>query len=214
MMDGTFRKKIITRLKLNSRHSMKFVKLYEDFNIDDFMKNPGTYFHSDDSEEIEDGDYITSYRGIGQVLGTEGDFLRIQLMDGPRSIVKVPYDMARKIKKAEAEEAVNSIPKTKNELKRMDEELSKYTETIVTTDNDDNEILSGSIPSSIKYLESILIDVISLSKKDAYTTFYPEYSLLVSNIAELAQLILQTTTDETEQNSVDVILDKFYEISN
>jgi hypothetical protein len=193
---------------------MKFVKLYEDFDLDDFMKNPGTYFHSDNSKEVEDGDYITSYRGIGQVLGKEGDFLRIQLMDGPRNVVRVPYDMVRKIKKSEAEEAANSLPKTKDELKLMNSELSKYTETVVTTDDNDNEVLSGNITSSIEYLEAILIDVISLSKKDAYTTFYPEYSLLVSNVAELAQLILQTTNDETKQNSVDVILDKFYEISN
>ena len=194
---------------------MKFVKVYEDFDIDDFMQNPGTYFHSDDSDDIEDGDYITSYRGIGQILGREGDFLRIQLMDGPRNVVRVPYDMVRKIKRAEAEEAANALPQTKNELRKMSDELGKYTETIVTTDDDDdNEILSGDITSSIEYLESILIDVISLSKKDAYTTFYPEYSLLVSNVAELAQMILQTTPDETEQKSVDVILDKFYEISN
>ena len=135
-------------------------------------------------------------------------------MDGPRNVVRVPYDMVRKIKKSEAEEAANSLPKTKDELKLMNSELSKYTETVVTTDDNDNEVLSGNITSSIEYLEAILIDVISLSKKDAYTTFYPEYSLLVSNVAELAQLILQTTNDETKQNSVDVILDKFYEISN
>jgi hypothetical protein len=193
---------------------MKFVKVYEDFDIDDFMKNPDTYFHSDDSDDVDDGDYVTSYRGIGQVLGKEGDFLRIQLMDGPRNVVRVPYDMVRKIKKAEAEEASNALPETKNELRKMSDELGKYTETIVTTDDEDNEILSGDITSSIEYLESILIEVISLSKKDTYATFYPEYSLLVSNVAELAQLILQTTHDETEQKSVDVILDKFYEISN
>jgi hypothetical protein len=85
---------------------------------------------------------------------------------------------------------------------------------ISTDDDETKEIISGDIESSVNYLESILIDVIGLQKKDSYATSYPQYSHLVSIIATFAHLILETTEDDEIQKRVDTILDKFYEISN
>ena len=64
---------------------MKHIRLYENFDLDAFMKDPDSYFHNDDSPEIEIGDYVSSYRGVGQVLNMEADFVKVQLIDGPKS---------------------------------------------------------------------------------------------------------------------------------
>jgi|LauGreStaDraftv2_3_1035109.scaffolds.fasta_scaffold74079_1 hypothetical protein len=193
---------------------LKHIKLYEEFDLDAFMSNPEEYFHNDESDEIELGDYVTSYRGIGQVISMDSDFIKLQLIDGPKSVVKVPSDMAKKIKKTEAMEIASKLPSTQNELKSLSDELANYIEVITTTNDDDTETISGNLTSSVDYLEEILIDVISLTQKDTYTTYYREYADLVSGIASLAHSIIEKSADDSLKNRVDVILDKFYEISN
>jgi len=193
---------------------LKHIKLYEEFDLDAFMSNPEEYFHNDESDEIELGDYVTSYRGIGQVISMDSDFIKLQLIDGPKSVVKVPSDMAKKIKKTEAMEIASKLPSTQNELKSLSDELANYIEVITTTNDDDTETISGNLTSSVDYLEEILIDVISLTQKDTYTTYYREYADLVSGIAYLAHSIIEKSADDSLKNRVDVILDKFYEISN
>jgi hypothetical protein len=193
---------------------LKHIKLYEEFDLDAFMSNPEEYFHNDESDEIELGDYVTSYRGIGQVISMDSDFIKLQLIDGPKSVVKVPSDMAKKIKKTEAMEIASKLPSTQNELKSLSDELANYIEVITTTNDDDTETISGNLTSSVDYLEEILIDVISLTQKDTYTTYYREYADLVSGIASLAHSIIEKSADDSLKNRVDVILDKFYEISD
>jgi hypothetical protein len=122
--------------------------------------------------------------------------------------------MAKKIKKAEAMEIASKLPSTQNELRSLSDELANYIETITTTDDDDTETISGNLESSVDYLEEILIDVISLTQKDTYTTYYREYADLVSGIASLAHSIIEKSQDDSLKNRVDVILDKFYEISD
>ena len=193
---------------------LKHIKLYEEFDLDAFMSNPEEYFHNDESDEIDLGDYVTSYRGIGQVISMDSDFIKVQLIDGPKSVVKVPSDMAKKIKKKEAMEIASKLPSTQNELRSLSDELANYIEVITTTNDDDTETISGNPISSVDYLEEILIDVISLTQKDTYTTYYREYADLVSGIASLAHSIIEKSADDSLKNRVDVILDKFYEISN
>jgi len=194
---------------------MKHVRLYENFDLDAFMKDPESYFHDDSSPEIVEGDYVNSYRGVGQVLSIDNDFIRVQLIDGPKSIVKVPRELVTKIAKADAMQIAQSLTNTRKDLEEISSDLQDYLDTMISTDDDETkEIISGDIESSVNYLESILIDVIGLQKKDSYATSYPQYSHLVSIIATFAHLILETTEDDEIQKRVDTILDKFYEISN
>jgi hypothetical protein len=194
---------------------MKHIKLYESFDLDAFMKDPDSYFHDDSSPEIIEGDYINSYRGVGQVLSMDNDFVKIQLIDGPKSIIRVPRELINKIAKADAMQIAKSLTNTRKELEELSSDLQDYLDTMSSTDDEETrEIISGDIESSINYLESILIDVIGLHKKDSYTTSYPQYSQLVSLIAKFAHLIIESTEDPVIQGRVDVILDKFYEISN
>lgn len=194
---------------------MKHIRLYENFDLDAFMKDPESYFHNDDSTEIEIGDYVNSYRGVGQILSMEGDFVKVQLIDGPKSIVKVPRELVLKVTKADALLIAQTLTNTRQELDVLASDLQDYLDTMTSTNDDETkEVISGDLEASVKYLEDILIDVIGLQKKDTYTTYYPQYSQLVSLIATFAHLILESTEDDTIQNKVDVILDKFYEISN
>ncbi len=194
---------------------MKHIKLYESFDLDAFMKDPDSYFHDDSSPEIIEGDYINSYRGVGQVLSMDNDFVKIQLIDGPKSIIRVPRELINKIAKADAMQIAKSLTNTRKELEELSSDLQDYLDTMSSTDDEETrEIISGDIESSINYLESILIDVIGLHKKDSYTTSYPQYSQFVSLIATFAHLIIENTEDPVIQGRVDVILDKFYEISN
>ncbi len=194
---------------------MRHIKIYESFNLEDFMKDPDSFFHNDDSPEIEIGDYVNSYRGVGQVLSMEGDFVKVQLIDGPKTIVRVPRELILKVSKADALQISQSLTNTRSELDLLSSDLQDYLDTMVSTDDEETkEIITGDVEASVKYLEDILIDVIGLQKKDSYTTSYPQYSQLVSLIATFAHLILESTDDSDVQKKVDVILDKFYEISN
>jgi len=194
---------------------MKHIRLFENFDLDSFMKDPESYFHNDDSPEIEIGDYVNSYRGVGQVLSMDGDFVKVQLIDGPKSIVRVPRELVLKVSKADALQISQSLTNTRKELEMLSSDLQDYLDTMISTDDEETkEVITGDLEASIKYLEDILIDVIGLQKKDSYTTSYPQYSHLVSLIANFAHLILESTEEEEIQNRVDVILDKFYEISN
>jgi hypothetical protein len=194
---------------------MKHVRLYENFDLEAFMKDPESYFHDDSSPEIVEGDYVNSYRGVGQVLSMDNDFVKVQLIDGPKSIVRVPRELVTKIAKADAMQIAQALTNTRKELEVLSSDLQDYLDTMSSTDDEETkEIISGDIEASVNYLESILIDVIGLQKKDSYTTSYPQYSQLVSIIATFAHLILETTEDDEIQKRVDSILDKFYEISN
>jgi hypothetical protein len=194
---------------------MKHVRLYDNFDLEAFMEDPESYFHDDSSPEIVEGDYVNSYRGVGQVLSMDNDFIKVQLIDGPKSIVRVPRELVTKIAKADAMQIAQALTNTRKELEVLSSDLQDYLDTMASADDEETkEIISGDIEASVNYLESILIDVIGLQKKDSYTTSYPQYSQLVSIIATFAHLILETTEDDVIQKRVDSILDKFYEISN
>lgn len=193
---------------------MKHLIIFEEFDVERFMENPEEYFHDDTSKEIVEGDYVSSYRGSGRVLKIGPVFMEIQLLDGPSSIVKVPKEMATKITKKEAIEISKSLPNTKKELGDMSAQLTTFLESVVEEDEEGKEVIKGNLDSAVSYLEDILVDVIDLSNKDGYTTYYPEFATLISGVASLAHTIIESTDDNQIQSKIDSILDKFYEISN
>jgi hypothetical protein len=193
---------------------LKFIRIYEDFDVEGFMENPEEYFHNDESSEIEIGDYINSYRGTGQVVKIGPMFMEVRIFDGASSIVKVPKDMAKKITKKEAIEISKSLPNTKRELEEMSASMRNYLSSVVEEDEEGNEIIKGNLESAVKYLEDILVDLIFLSNKDGYTSYYPEFANLISGVASLAHTIIESTEDQEIKSKVDTILDKFYELSN
>lgn len=192
---------------------LEHIVLYENFDVEKFMENPEEFFHNDQSSEIEIGDYINSYRGSGQVVNIGPMYLEVKLFDGASSTVKVPKDMAKKITKKEALDLSKDLPNTKRELEQMSQEILNYLDSVIEIE-DGKDVIKGNVESAVKFLEDLLVDVIMLSNKDGYTSYYPEFANVISGVAGIAHSIYDSTNDDSLKTKVDKILDKFYELSD
>ena len=191
---------------------MKHIKIYEDFDLDKFMENPEDFFHDDSRPEIEEGDYITCYRGTGQVLGMDRTFAEIQLFDGPKTIVKVPIENLTKITREEAKKMISNAADSRKELKNILDQVNRFSDAVETTSDSGEEVISGNLESTLEYLEETLVEILTLVKKDPYTTQYQDYSNLVGFIARIAHYIMDQSPDPKIQDRTALVLDKFYEI--
>ena len=139
---------------------MKYLKIYEDFDLDKFLEDPEGNIHDDNDPEIGPGDWITSYRGIGQVLEmprSSSGLLKVQLVNSAKSIIQVPLEFATKIKKEEAEIASSRIPQTTKELEDISNDLDLYSESIGAYE--DNPSINDP-ESATEFLEEVLIKLI------------------------------------------------------
>ena len=192
---------------------MKHLKIYEEFDLDKFLEDPSGNLHDDEDPEINPGDWVTSYRGIGQVLDLgekENGFAKIQLVNSAKSIVKVPFDKLTKIKKEEAELAIERIPQTTKELDSIGKEIENYSESIDSY-SDDNNI--NDPESAIDFLEDILIRIIDLKKRDSYTIYHKEYATIIIGFANLVDVIMESTEDQNLIDRLEKIDNDFYETS-
>ena len=98
---------------------MKHVKLFEDFDLDKFMEDPESEFHDDSDPNIVEGDWVTSYRGPAKFLSLSNGMAKVQLINGPASVVSVPYDALTNINKEEALKMSRNMINAKDELGRM-----------------------------------------------------------------------------------------------
>lgn len=191
---------------------MKYLKVYEEFDLNKFLEDPEGNIHDNENPEIGPGDWVSSYRGIGQVLETpkEGESVKIQLVDSPKSIVRVPLEMLSKIKKEEAEIASSKIPETTKELEEIANDLESYSESIGAYE--DNPSIYDP-ESAIEFLEEILIKLIELKQKDPYTIYHKEYSIIVMNFGNLVDVIKDSTGDSFLIKRIEKIDDDFYQLS-
>lgn len=191
---------------------LKHLEIFEDFDLEKFMKNPEDFFHDDSKPNVEEGDYITCYRGPGQVLSLGPIFAQIQLFDGSETVVKVPKENLTKITKQTAKEMISQAGNAQKELKKILDQVNNFSDTIETTSDSGEEMISGNIESTVDYLEEILLDVLTLTKQDPYTTQYNDYTNLVGVVAKIAHQVLDQSQDPKLQDRVSLVLDKFYEI--
>ena len=192
---------------------MKHLKIYEDFDLDKFLEDPEGNIHDDNDPEIGPGDWITSYRGVGQVLEmprSSNGIIKVQLVDSPKSIVRVPLELATKIKKEEAEIATSRIPQTEKELEEISNDLDSYSEAIGAYE--DNPAINNP-ESAADFLEEALIKLIGLKQKDPYTVYHKEYSSILMTFANLIDVIISSTDDNTLIRKVKKIDDAFYKLS-
>jgi hypothetical protein len=192
---------------------MKHVKLYEEFDLDKFLEDPEGSIHDDRDPEIGPGDWITSYRGIGQVLEmpkVPNGTIKVQLANSAKSIAQVPLEMATKIKKEEAKIASDRVPETTKELGEISDDLDLYSETIGAYEDDPN---INDPNSATDFLEDVLIKLIDLKKKDPYTIYHKEYSSILMSFANLVDVIISSTEDQNLISRVKKIDDDFYQLS-
>ena len=184
---------------------MKYIKLFEDFDLDKFMQDPDAEFQkNEDNPEIEPGDYVTSYRGPGQVIDMDQDFVKIELLDSSGKIVRVPRDLVTKTKKSEVYHDNRSHA---DEIAELGEEARQYAEIISPDGEDPMNVNSESIAG---FIEDTLIDVLRMYKKDKNVTYLPGYDKLVTSIAVIADMAEQA--DPSISDRIQAALEKFYEL--
>jgi hypothetical protein len=192
---------------------MKHLKIYEDFDLDKFLEDPAGNIHDDSDPEISPGDWITSYRGIGQVLEmpkSSNGLIRVQLVNSAKSIVQVPLELATKIKKEEAEIASSRIPQTTKELDEISNDLDSYSEAIGAYEDKPS---INDPESATDFLEEVLIKLIELKQKDSYTIYHKEYSSVIMTFGNLVDVIISSTDDNNLIRKVKKIDDDFYQLS-
>lgn len=193
---------------------MKYVKLYEDFDLDKFMDDPDSQFHDDTNPEIEEGDWVNSYRGPGQLLSIDQrGTCKVQLLDGPRTIAYVPREALTKYTKEEAMKISRELPDTQKELENALADVMRLEETAISYDDNKEEYFSGNPDNVISYFEELLVDLIDLKNKDSYTPYYTEFHKIVTRVALICDLILDSIDDNSLKNRISVMQDKFFEIS-
>ena len=192
---------------------MKHIRVYEDFDLDKFLEDPEGNIHDDDDPEIGPGDFITSYRGIGQVLEmpkSSNGLIKVQLVNSSKSIVQVPLELSTKIKKEEAEIASSRTPQTTKELEEISNDLDSYSEAIGAYE--DNPSINDP-ESAVDFLEEVLIKLIELKQKDSYTIYHKEYSSVLITFGNLVDVIMSSTDDQNLIRKVKKIDDDFYQLS-
>lgn len=207
---------------------MKHLKVFEDFDLDKFMEDPESQFHDDSDPNIVEGDWVTSYRGPAKFLSLTNGMAKVQLINGPGSVVSVPYDSLTKINKEEALKMSRNMINAKEELDRMNSEMDSILKASIGEDDETgDEIFIGNEERTISYLEDFLVDLIDLKNKDTYAPYYTEYGKFTSQLATLCYLLLDhiginidSSNSPSEmgrlknlKNKVEVIQDKFFEIS-
>ena len=207
---------------------MKHVKLFEDFDLDKFMEDPESEFHDDSDPNIVEGDWVTSYRGPAKFLSLTNGMAKVQLINGPASVVSVPYDLLTKINKEEALKMSRGMINAKDELDRMNSEMEQILKASVGEDEETGkEIFMGNPEKTISYLEDFLVDLIDLKNKDTYAPYYTEHGKFTSQLASLCYLLIDhigkgidSSSNPPDisrlknlKNKVEVIQDKFFEIS-
>jgi hypothetical protein len=192
---------------------MKYLKVYEDFDLDKFLEDPEGNIHDDRDPEIGPGDWVTSYRGIGQVLEmprSSSGLLKVQLVNSAKSIVQVPLELATKIRKEEAEIASSRIPQTTKELEGISNDLDLYSESVGAYE--DNPSINDP-ESATEFLEEVLIKLIELKQKDPYTIYHKEYSSILMTFGNLVDVIISSTEDQGLIRKIKKIDDDFYQLS-
>lgn len=191
---------------------MKHIRIYEDFDLDKFLEDPEGNIHDDDDPEINPGDWITSYRGIGQVLEmpkSSNGLIKVQLVNSAKSIIQVPLELSTKIKKEEAEISLSRIPHTTKELEEISNDLDSYSEAIGAYEDD----RINDPESAVDFLEEVLIKLIELKQKDPYTIYHKEYSSVLITFGNLVDVITSSTDDQNLIRKVKKIDDDFYQLS-
>ena len=207
---------------------MKYTKFLEDFDPNKFIDNPESQFRNGPDPNVVEGDWVTSYRGPAKFLSLSNDMAKVQLINGPGSVVSVPYDALTKINKEKALKMSRNMINAKDELNRMNSEMEQILKASVGEDEDtEEEIFIGNPEKTVSYLEDFLVDLIDLKNKDPYAPYYTEHGKFTSQLTTLCYLLLDYIGKDIDsannpseisslknlKNKVEVIQDKFFEIS-
>lgn len=178
--------------------------IFEEFDVNQFLENPEAEFAKNaNSPEIEEGDYVESYRGKGQVVELSGDFARVQLTGSAGVIVKIPKFSLKKIGvPANAKPQVDSH----QELKDMAEAMTEY---LGFLEEDPKAI---NLKAAEELLQTILVDIINLQKHDPSVANTDEFHMIWNEVVSLGSKMVDVSPGLKDE--IDVILSKFEDMEN
>jgi hypothetical protein len=180
---------------------MKYIKLFEDFE-DNFEIS----YRPDRKEEpnpnnIQVGDSVKSYRGMGEVVAIEGEYAKVKLHNSKENIATVPLFSVEKIDKSEIES--HKVRDTQADLQSLLNSAQDYYDYLKTeaeyVESDEEFAAKVDAEKIYELLEEILIDVMALFRNDNSTSEYREYSELVSVYSLLADVLITIAPDYKEK---------------
>lgn len=178
---------------------MKHLIIFENFDLDKFLSNPGDYIH-DEMEEVGVGSYVETYRGKGQIIGETPEFWILDPMDSSGKNFKVPKDLVTKLNSDEVKDIKSkssSSENTKNELQNLSDSIEDFMETSVS-DEDGEFKYRGNIQTALDFINDVVVDLVSLHGRDQNMKYYKEFDQTVSLIAILADSILESSTNQDQ----------------
>jgi hypothetical protein len=177
---------------------MKHIKLFEDFDLDKFLENPEKELADDNSAEISIGNYVSSYRGKGQVVNMDDRFATIQLANSKGQTVKVPVSALTKL--SHAEFAPTQIGNSQAELSDLVDQAQEFVTYLDSSSQINFDTLLG-------FLQDTVVEVITIKNNDSAYDSYDEYHELVNLVASIADSIQTARPDLTDE--VDAALENF-----
>jgi hypothetical protein len=177
---------------------MKHIKLFEDFDLDKFLENPGKEMADDGSDEINIGNYVNSYRGKGRVVDIDDDFATVELHNSKGNTVKVPVFALTKIQSADID--ASPVRDTEAELKNLVDQAEGYSKAFE---------MSGrvNIESLLSFIQDTVVEVITIKDNDTAYDRYTDYYKLIDLVGALANIIQTERPDLADE--VDAALENF-----
>ena len=182
--------------------SLKHVMVFEEFDVDKFLEDPEAEFAKNvNNPEIEEGDYVESYRGKGQVLSFDGDFAIVKLDGQNGPTVKVPR---ANLKKSAPTSIDGPVVDTKEELSKLSKSVQEYVDFLEENPDTIN------LKSATEFLQDVLVDCIDLQKKDRNVINAEDFQTVWQGVVNVAGQVVEI--DPGMKPEIDAILSKFEEM--
>lgn len=188
---------------------MKYVKLFEEYDENFKVSHRPDRNEQSNPNNIQVGDSVTSYRGMGEVVSIDGEFAKIKLHNSKENVATIPLFSLNKIDKEQIQS--HKVRDTQADLQSLVNTAQDYYDYLNNEAEyvESDEEFASKIDAEKLYelLEEILIDVMALFRNDNSTSEYREYSELVSLFALLADVLITIDPEYTER--VDTLYSHF-----
>ena len=188
---------------------MKYIKLFETFEEEFELSTRPDQAENPNPNNIQVGDSVKSYRGMGEVVQVEGEFAKVKLHNSMQNTATVPLFSLTKIDSSEI--GSHKVRDTQADLAQLVDSATAYYDYLKTEAEyvESDEELAAKVDAQKLYelLEEILIDVMAMFKNDNSTGEYREYSELVSLFSLLADFLI--TIDPSYTDQVDTLYANF-----
>lgn len=188
---------------------MKYIKLFENFEEDFEVSHRPDQKEEPNPNNIQVGDSVTSYRGMGEVVSIEGEFAKVKLHNSKENVATIPLFSLNKIDKEQIQS--HKVRDTQADLQSLVTALQDYYDYLKNeaeyVESDEEFAAKVDAEKIYELLEETLIEVMALFRNDNSTSEYREYSEIVSLFSLLADALVSIAPEYTEK--VDTLYSHF-----